>query len=699
MVGDRNTEPITIIIVTHNSEHVIPPLLESLDAGLAGVVEWELVVVDNASRDQTLAVVARRRPDAKIVTSNRNIGYGAAINLGVRSARLDGAVLVLNPDVLLHRGALRELESRLAIGATGICVPQVRDPDDKLSLSLRRDPSVRRGWAEAVLGGSRATRMGWGEIVGAADAYQNEHTVDWATGAAMLISRACRGAVGAWDESFFLYSEEVDFCQRARAAGFSVRYVPEAVIEHVGGDYGANADLWALLVSNKVMNFRRTHGRAKTEAFRAAMITGEALRGLRRPSSRTALRRVIKPAPGQAQAAPAPRQQLLDQAPGFIWFAGQDWWYHNRAHSDFQLMREVARSRSVLVVNSIGLRLPTSSVTDRPWRRIGRKLRSTSKLVRRPVQGLPRFHVMTPLIIPAYGEGVVSRFNAWSIRHQVRAVARVVGVGNQPHIGVTIPSAWPVVTRMRRTSLVYNRADLHSAFPEANGTWVEGLEQRLLRRADHVLYVSHGLQRQDRDVVGNRSVFLDHGVDVDHFRLVAPSQQPDDLLRIPQPRIGFFGGIDNYVVDIPLLVETARQLPDVSLVIIGDATCPMDELTALRNVYWLGHRPYETIPAYGSGFDVGLMPWLDNEWIRFANPIKLKEYLALGLPVASTHFPEIDYYRQYVGVADRAHFPGLVRELLSVPGDADRRRESVLPFSWANRARLLLDTADSIEVK
>jgi len=140
--------------------------------------------------------------------------------------------------------------------------------------------------------------------------------------------------------------------------------------------------------------------------------------------------------------------------------------------------------------------------------------------------------------------------------------------------------------------------------------------------------------------------------------------------------------------------------PDASLVLVGDATCAMEALTDLPNVHWLGFRPYSAIPAVGRGFDVALMPWLDNEWIRFANPIKLKEYLALGLPVVTTAYPEVADYRDRVLVAEhRDEFPGLVRDAIAATADASdpaRLRDSVMASSWAARAHFLTRTADAV---
>jgi glycosyltransferase involved in cell wall biosynthesis len=398
---------------------------------------------------------------------------------------------------------------------------------------------------------------------------------------------------------------------------------------------------------------------------------------------------------GRATLSQSLRIRAADpRGPGFVWFAGQDWWYHNQSHSDFQLMRNVADQRTVLVVNSLGLRVPTRSNSSQPVRRIAHKLASMARFVRRPVPDLPRFHVMTPVMLPVYGDSALARWNRWLIRQQVRLVARAIGLGSRPHVGVTLPSAGPIALDMDRASLLFNRVDLHSAFPGADTTWLEGLENDLLRHADQVLYVSHELMAHEADVVGDRAHFLDHGVDVDHF---TRDEAGDALADIPRPRVGFFGALDDYLVDVELLERTARELPEASLVLVGAAPCDLEPVLRHPNAHWLGFRPYAEIPSLGSAFDVGLMPWHDNEWIRYANPIKLKEYLALGLPVVSTYFPEVREYEPLVAVAhDRDDFPALVRDALASPGDPAARRSSILACSWRARAEDLVHVADAL---
>jgi GT2 family glycosyltransferase/glycosyltransferase involved in cell wall biosynthesis len=680
----------TLVVVTYNSERLIPGFAASLTDGLAGLSQHRLVVVDNASSDGTLEQVRRLLPDAEVVETGRNAGYSAAINAGASCAP-HGPLVVLNPDVRLLEGSVARLLEALDEPGVGVSAPLLLELDGTVAPSLRREPSASRAWSEALLGGRRASRMARGEVVTDQAAYAVDHDVEWASGAVLAISEECRRVVGEWDESFFLYSEEVDWCRRAREAGFRVRFVCEARAEHAGGEYETNPHLWRILTGNRVRYFDRHHGRAARAAFQAGVLVGELLRSplpgsgaAHRAGARAALRPDPFPGPGDQ---PTP--------PGFVWFAAQDWWYHNQAHSDFQLMREVARGRPVLVVNSLGLRMPTPGNSSHALRRVGRKMKSTAKLVRRPVRRVPGFHVMTPVMIPLYGDRVGARVNAWLVRQQVRAVARVVGVGSAPHVGVTIPTAWPVVEPMRRSSLLFNRADLHSAYPGTDTEWITSLEDALLRHSDRVHYVSHELMSRDADVVGERSVFLDHGVDFAHF---SPDGEIDpEVAAIPAPRMGFFGGIDDYTIDVDLLRRTAEENPDTSLVLIGDATCSMDALTSLPNVHWLGFRPYARIPALARGFDVALMPWLDNEWVRNQNPIKLKEYLAMGLPVVTTDYPELDAYRDRVLVAhDRADFSSLVQQALRSPADPIALRESVRSCTWSARARELAELADGV---
>jgi glycosyltransferase involved in cell wall biosynthesis len=383
--------------------------------------------------------------------------------------------------------------------------------------------------------------------------------------------------------------------------------------------------------------------------------------------------------------------------PDYVCMAGIDWWYDSHAHSEAQLLRRVARTRRVLFVNSVGMRLPRPGRDSRAFRRILRKVASVLRVVRRPVPEAPNFFVLSPVVIPLYTSRTGRSLNAAVVRAQVSLAERVLGI-RRPIRVITLPTAWDAVRRLPRSALVVNKADKYSSLLDVDQASVAQAEQELLERADVVLYVSRELMDEDLSVVKERGVFFDHGVDIDHFTRRPPSQVPADLGPIPEPRIGFFGSLDDYRLDMDLLERIAREIPEAQLVLIGAAMSSMDRFRPLSNVHWLGPRPYEEIPAYGSGFTIGLMPYLRNEWTRHINPIKSREYLALGLPVVATRVPQLEEFADLMLIADNQDdFIAAVRSALEgdAPSNPTDRRAAVARFSWDDRAAQLMALAES----
>lgn len=277
-----------MVIVTHNSASVIEELLDSLPAGLAPYT-GDIVVVDNASSDDTLDRLVGRS-DCTVVRS-ANVGYSGGINRGVREAARAPAILVLNPDVRLRPGAVAPMMKALEQPGVGIVAPQIRSPDDKLDFTLRREPTLLR-----ALG---LNRTGWpifSEYVGRPDEYVQARDVDWAVGAVQLMSRECFEAVGGWDESYFLYSEETQFCISAGDRGFVTRYAPEAVFIHDAGQSGRNDLTHVLQIVNRIRFYRRRHAAVVTWIYYLATVASElswVVRGHRQ--SRAALRALLLP--------------------------------------------------------------------------------------------------------------------------------------------------------------------------------------------------------------------------------------------------------------------------------------------------------------------------------------------------------------------------------------------------------------------
>lgn len=294
MVAPRTT---AALVVTYNSAEQLPSLLQDLLAAQAADVLQSIVVVDNASTDSTVSIARGSCPSAEVVERPHNEGYAAAINVGMSRIPEDWDVLVLNPDVRISPDAINCLKSRTT-RKVGILVPQLHDDSGTLSPSLRREPTLSRALGDAFFGRRWQCRPGLlSETVWPCRSnYERRQTVDWATGAVLLLSSRCRREVGAWDEKYFLYSEETDYARRCREAQLAVVYVPEAVAVHSGAGSGTSASLAALVTVNRVRYYAARHGAGKTMAFRLLVLLGVLLRG-RAAGSFTSTRALLRPLP------------------------------------------------------------------------------------------------------------------------------------------------------------------------------------------------------------------------------------------------------------------------------------------------------------------------------------------------------------------------------------------------------------------
>jgi GT2 family glycosyltransferase len=275
-----------IVIVTYNSARHIVGLLESLPAAAAGLT-LRTLVVDNGSTDDTVDLV-RGYARVSCIEAGANLGYAGGINVGRKHAGEYSALLVLNPDVVLEPGALREMFAALGDPAVGVVAPMLLDRAGGRYPSLRRFPSLSRAIGDGLFGSKMNRRPGWlSEIVWDEASYGRRHAADWATGAALLVSAACDRAMADWDERYFMYSEEVDYATRARAAGFRLEYVPAARILHSGGGSGTSHALVALLAVSRLRYIEKFGGRLWP--YRLALIVAAGIRA-RDAAQRAALR-------------------------------------------------------------------------------------------------------------------------------------------------------------------------------------------------------------------------------------------------------------------------------------------------------------------------------------------------------------------------------------------------------------------------
>ena len=295
---------VAAVVVTYNSAEHVDALLDGLPDAF-GDVPYTTVVVDNGSTDGTLALL-RRRGDCTVVESV-NDGYGAGMNRAVRHAPETAAILVLNPDVELDADAVPRMLSVLRRPGVGIVTPRTREADGRLSPTLRRTPTVARA------GGLSFTRLPLlAERIDDPRAYTTERAVDWAVGAIWLVDRECFDAMGGFDESYFLYSEETDFALRARDRGWATVYTPTAGGMHIGGGSGTSHETHTMQMLNRVRLIRRRRGTGAAWLYYALTLLVELRRGILGhraswPTLRALVRPALRPAALGASDAVLPR--------------------------------------------------------------------------------------------------------------------------------------------------------------------------------------------------------------------------------------------------------------------------------------------------------------------------------------------------------------------------------------------------------
>jgi len=250
------------------------------------------------------------------------------------------------------------------------------------------------------------------------------------------------------------------------------------------------------------------------------------------------------------------------------------------------------------------------------------------------------------------------------------------------------PMALPFTRRLSPRAVVYDCMDELSAFAGAPRALRER-ETELLSRASLVLTGGHSLYEAKRRRHPNVHA-LPSSVDVEHFgRARRVVVEPADQAQIPQPRLGFFGVLDERM-DVDLLAAVAEARPDFQIVMVGPVVkIDPARLPRPRNIHYLGKKAYDELPSYLAGWDVAILPFARNESTRFISPTKTPEYLAGGKPVVSTSIHDVVKPYGELGfarIADTpADFIAAVDACLAPPRGAAAQRQA--------RARLsLIDT-------
>jgi N-acetylglucosaminyl-diphospho-decaprenol L-rhamnosyltransferase len=249
---------LAVVVVNHNAGEYLARCVTSVVEASGGLA-LDLLVVDNASRDGSARVAAERTPQVRLIDNPTNRGLSAAWNQGARAVDAPW-ILFLNADAEIWQGDLGAFvkagEGRSDVALLG---PVIRNPDGTIYESGRAFPGVLQAVGHAFLGpfapSNRFTRAyrqtSWDR--------STEREVDWVSGAAMLIRRSAFEQVGAFDEAFWLYGEELDLCARLRNAGWKVRATPELEVLHEGGVSTGSSRRTHLMHSQSIYRYYRKH--------------------------------------------------------------------------------------------------------------------------------------------------------------------------------------------------------------------------------------------------------------------------------------------------------------------------------------------------------------------------------------------------------------------------------------------------------
>lgn len=334
----------------------------------------------------------------------------------------------------------------------------------------------------------------------------------------------------------------------------------------------------------------------------------------------------------------------LTRLPDIIAFAKD---YNEAPTSCNHVLRELARTRQVLWLNSIATRAPTLS-SGRDLGKIGRKLREFAK---GPINVENGLWVYTPLVLPLPHSQSARRINRQILRATIRTLRSRLGISDF-QLWSFIPNVGDYVGAFGESLSVYYCVDEYSMFSNIDAEPILAAERILLQRTDCVFAVTAALAERKRQ--SNPNTHLSpHGVDHACFaRALAPETAvPADVASLSGPVIGFYGTIQDWV-DLDLVAYLARSRPTWNLVLIGPVMVDTTAVAGLANVHLLGRREHRDLAAYCKGFDVGLIPYRVIDRMPFVNPIKLREYLSAGLPVVSTSIAEVRRYPHWCAIGD-----------------------------------------------
>ncbi len=367
---------------------------------------------------------------------------------------------------------------------------------------------------------------------------------------------------------------------------------------------------------------------------------------------------------------------------------GEDW--GGLPSSTQHLMTHLLKKHRIIWVNSIGMRNPRLNLSD--LSRIFRKVISMFRTAQEsPNSGSDKQpFIIHPRVISLHSIPLIRNINQWLLK---RSIGHAMESLNFKGIilWISLPTAVDMVGSLGEKVSIYYCCDDFSGLDGVDHHIVEPMEKELVSKVDLILVSSHELAEK---LSSPNTVLLPHGVDYELFS--NPKGRPADLPDTGSIA-GFYGSLSAWL-DVEMLAQSAVALPGWQFVFIGNIKTDVRTLQELPNVHFLGPKPHSQLPAYVQHWDVAMLPFRWNRQIEACNPLKLREYLASGTPIASTAFPAVNAYSDFIAIQkSREPFFRVIQRASKQTHHFQSRQQRVAHESWISRADQLEELISYLE--
>lgn len=317
---------------------------------------------------------------------------------------------------------------------------------------------------------------------------------------------------------------------------------------------------------------------------------------------------------------------------------GEDWGEH--PSSTQHLFEQLAKQHEVHWINSIGMRKPTCNIKDisrlfNKAKKIFTRSKNRNKNIAKKnteqnitVHNLAVLPWHDNIYVQTYNEFIFTQNNFDS---------------DEPILyWISVPTAITMIKLRKIDKVVYYCGDDFTGLAGVDHKMVEPIERRLIAKADMIYVVSEHLYNK---MPKYKTYMLTHGVDLELF--TKPAAVAPEIKNVNKYKVGFYGSVNEWL-DVELLIKLAKLRPNYELILVGTITINIDNLLALDNVTHVNAVEHRRLVEFSQHWDVSILPFVNNQQIRACDPLKLKEYLAVGTPVVSTSFPAVDKYPETI---------------------------------------------------